>query len=101
MCLKEILSIKKNGYIRGKIATQGGGLLDLYNLLAAHNDHELKNLLVDLKSEIGPVGDARTKDSPDRDPEKIVELLSEINDLAHKAAEDLTEGPSRFSFAEL
>lgn len=97
---KMIGSIQKNGYVRGKIAQQGVGLLELYELMAAHDDHELKDRLQHLRQSIGTVGPSRQKNAPERDTEKIVELLEEIGDLAHTAQEDLTRGPSRFSFLE-
>jgi hypothetical protein len=99
-CQKMLESVQKNGYVRGKIAEKGAGLLELYQLMAAHNDYELRDLLVNLKQSIGPVGN-RGDDSPDRDVEAIVATLSQIVSLSRDAAQDLTKGPSRFSLVEV
>lgn len=96
-----LASIQKNGYVRGKIAEKGRGLLDLYDLMAAHNDYELREKLVRLKSAIGPVGDERTEDAPARDPGEIAGILNQVIDLSHAAAQDLLTGPSRFSMLDI
>lgn len=94
-------SIQKNGYVRGKIAEKGRGLLDLYDLLAAHNDYELRDKLVHLKAAIGPIGAERAEDAPERSAAEIVTLLNQVVDLAHTAAQDLLTKPSRFSLLEV
>jgi len=93
-------SIRKNSYVRGKIAEKGRGLLDFYQLMAVHDDRQLRDLLIALKAEIGPIGDERPAGA-DRDVAEITGLLSQIDNLAHTAAADLTRGPSRFSFIEI
>lgn len=93
-------SIKKNGYCRGKIAEKGVGLIDLYNLMSVTDDHELHGKLIALKNAIGQVGEERPKDAPERDTAQVVEALESIKELAHKAAQDLASGPSRFAMAE-
>jgi len=100
-CKKLLESVQKNGYVRGKVAEKGSGLLELYKLMAAHDDQELRDLLVQLKQAIGPVGKARGEDTPERDAEEIKATLSQIIDLSHTAASDLAAGPSRFSLVEV
>lgn len=93
-------SIRRNGYVRGKIAEKGRKLLEIYQLMATHDDRELLDRLIELKKEIGPVGDERPDAAPDRDVEKIANILVDISTLSHTAAQDLSAGPSRFSFVE-
>ena len=97
---KMLISIKKNGSVRGKIAEQGRGLISLFDMLAVHDDSELREKLDSLKTEIGDVGKSRTADAPDRDIPKIEDLLNEIGDLADKAADDLAKKPNRFTYLE-
>lgn len=93
-------SIQKNGFVRGKVAEKGRGLLELYQLMAAHDDYELRDQLVALRQAIGPVGDDRPADAPERSAAEISDILQQINGLAETAAQDLMEGPSRFSLVE-
>jgi hypothetical protein len=90
-------SIKKNGFIRGKIAEKGAGLIEVFDLLAVHDDRELRKKLVELKTSIGPIGEK----SNERDPEEIKGILEEIKGLATTAADDLAKSPSRFSLIEM
>ncbi len=39
-------SIQKNGYVRGKGAEKGRGLIELFDLLAIHDDGDLRSALV-------------------------------------------------------
>jgi len=92
-------SIRKNGFVRGKVAEKGRGLIEMFNLLAVQNDGELRGRLEALKSAIGPVGD-RT-DVPERSTEDVRNILEQIMELEHSAAQDLISGPSRFSMVEV
>jgi len=93
-------SIQKNGFVRGKVAEKGRGLLELYQLMAVHDDHELRDRLVALHQAIGPVGDDRPANTPERSAAEISVILEQIDGLAQTAAQDLMEGPSRFSLVE-
>jgi hypothetical protein len=88
-------SIKKNGFVRGKVAERGRGLLEMFDLMATHDDKELRSKLIALRSQLGPVGTKQTDDS--RDVETISQTLTEIMQLEKQAARDLASGPSRFS----
>lgn len=94
-------SIHKNGYVRGKVAERGRGLLELFELMSVQDDQELRTRLIQLKEAIGPVGDERSENTPDRDTNKVVTALEGIKELAHKAAMDLAAVPSRFSFVDV
>lgn len=94
-----LASIRKNGFVRGKVAEKGRGLIEMFNLLAVQNDHELRSRLESLKSAIGPVGDRA--DAPERSTEEIKTILEQIAELEHSAAQDLVAGPSRFSMVEV
>jgi hypothetical protein len=97
----EILaSIQKNGFVRGKVAERGRGLVDLFNLLAVQDDFELRNQLDALKKAIGPTG-ADRKETDERPVEEIKGILEKIQELEHSAAQDLIANPSRFSNVEL
>lgn len=94
-----LTSVRKNGFVRGKVAEKGRGLIEMFNLLAVHNDHELRGRLEALKAAIGPVGD-RT-DAPERSTDDVKNILEQIMELEHSAAQDLLEGPTRFSMVEI
>jgi hypothetical protein len=99
---KEMLdSIKKNGSVRGKVAERGRGLIELFDLMAVQNDHELRSRLQALKDAIGPIGSERTENDPERDTNQVVMHLQEIAELEHQAVIDLMAGPSRFGMIEL
>lgn len=90
-------SIKKNGYVHGKVAERGRGLLDLYGLLAAHDDNVLKEKLEALRAQIGDVG---VDDTPYRNLNDIRTTLVEIKDLASASVDELTH-VSREAFVEI
>lgn len=93
-------SIQKNGYVRGKVAEKGRGLLELSQLMAVHDDYELRDRLVALRQAIGPVGDDRPANSPDRSAAEISAILQQIDSLAQTADQDLIDGHSRLSRSE-
>ncbi|RJX17556.1 MAG: hypothetical protein C4575_13005 [Desulforudis sp.] len=74
--------------------------LELYQLMAVHDDHELRDRLVALRQAIGPVGDDRPAGAPERSASEISTILQQIDGLAQTAAQDLMESPSRFSLVE-
>ena len=92
-----LASIKKNGHVRGKIAEKGRGLLELFDLMATHDDKELRNRLLKLRETIGQVG---ADNGPTRSTEEVKAILTEIQDLAHTAKDDLVSN-SRFSLLDL
>ena len=96
----EILeSIQKNGFVRGKVAERGRGLINLFELLAVQDDKELRESLANLRSAIGPVGNKRTKENV-RDVSEVKGILEQIMQLEQNAVVDLLAGPSRFSLIE-
>lgn len=97
----EILqSIKKNGFVRGKVAEKGTGLREYFQLMATHDDKYLLDLLKALEAQIGTVGD-RPKGSPERDLLKITDTLEKIVELADAEFRVITSGPGLFSAVEL
>jgi hypothetical protein len=98
----EILaSIQKNGFVRGKVAERGRGLVELFDLMAVQDDRELREKLVALRNAIGSVGSERAKDAPERSTAEVVTILQQIQELEHEAATDLLKGPSRFNLVEV
>jgi len=94
-------SVQKNKFLRGKIAEKGRGLLDIYELMASHTDYELRDKLVMLRAAIGPVGQDRHEDAPDRDAEEIAGILRQVIDLSHNAHQELlSSSASRFSMLD-
>ena len=92
----EILnSVKKNGFVRGKVAERGRGLLEMFELMCTHDDTELRRKLISLKNQLGPTG--TKQDDESRDVEAIAETLTEIMRLEATATADLVAGPGRFS----
>ena len=98
----EILaSIQKNGFLRGKVAERGRGLVELFDLMAVQDDKELREKLVALRNAIGSVGDERAKNTPERSTAEVTTILEQIQELEHQAVTDLLTGPSRFSNIEV
>lgn len=93
-------SIKKNGFVRGKIASQGAGLLEFFDLMSVVGDDNLHNSLVSLKSQIGTIGKARANNDPERDIDEIKQTLTGIVELAEVQARNAAL-VSRFSNIEL
>jgi hypothetical protein len=87
--------VRKNGFVRGKVAEKGRGLIDLYDLMCTHDDRELRSRLNDLKSQLGEQG-TKQNDSG-RDVESIKQTLAEIIELSKTATQELTSLPTRFS----
>jgi len=98
--LEMLASIQKNGFVKGRVAERGRGLLDLYELMTIGEDADLRARLVQLRNAIGAIGDERSKDAEPRSTEAVVAALESIRELSHSAAQDLAAGPSRFSFLE-
>jgi len=95
-----LVSIRKNGFVRGKVAEKGRGLLEFFDLLAVHQDDELRNRLVALRQALGTAGERRSASESERNTAHVASLLQDIAGLAHSAAQDLSAGPSRFSLIE-
>ena len=95
-----IESVNKNGFLRGKVAEQGSGLLEFVQIMTMGADRDLENALTKLKAKIGPVGKDRAKNVPERDIEEIKTALSQIVNLAEKEAENVT-ATGRFAAIEL
>lgn len=90
-----IQSIKKNGFVAGKIAQQGKGLLDFYKMMAvAHDDAQLSELLTDLRALIGNDSESRSVNT-----DKIIMTLQDLSGLVNTTTQELTE-ISRASFIE-
>lgn len=92
----EILSsIKKNGFVRGKVAERGRGLVEMFDLMCTHDDTELREKLISLKNQLGARG--TKEDDESRNVVAIEETLTEIMRLESQATADLLAGPNRFS----
>lgn len=87
--LSMLESVKKNGFLRGKVAEKGAGLLEFYDLMSVADDRAMRSKLAELKTLIGPIGDGRGKDTPDRDVIDITEALKSIADLASAEASNM------------
>ncbi len=93
-------SVRKSGFVRGKIAEQGAGLLEFFDLMSVGSDEKLRARLSELKSAIGPVGRERTKDTAERDVPTIRETLEGIIAIAETEAENTTVS-NRFASLEI
>lgn len=94
---KEILqSLRKNGKLRGNVAERGRNLLAYYQLMAAHDDRELRGLLEALTAAIGPQGTSKEN----RSSEAIADMLGQIINLTHATAKEVTQ-ISREAFLEI
>ena len=88
-------SVKKNGYVRGKVAERGRGLFDLYEMLVlpGMGDDRLQTYLRELKAML-------PADAESRSPEQIADKLREIIDLESQAEQAITT-VSTFDFIDL
>lgn len=96
-----LASIKKNGFVRGKIAEKGRGLIDFFELMTipTTSDNELKSKLIELRSAIGENAKDRADDTPERSTSEIIGILEEIKELSHKASQAMNT-VNRFSMVE-
>jgi hypothetical protein len=92
-------NIRKNGFVRGKVAEKGRGLIDLFDLMCTHDDRELRAKLATLKLELGEQGTKQNDES--RDIQTITRTLSEIIDLSRDTTETLVSLPNRFTSLDL
>lgn len=88
-------NVRKNGFVRGKVAEKGRGLIDLFDLMCTHDDRELRAKLATLKLELGEPG--TKQNDADRDVERITRTLTEIIDLSNNITADLVSLPNRFT----
>jgi len=91
---REMLAgIRKSGFIHGKIAEKGKGLLEYFKLMATHDDRYLQDLLKALDVELA-------KAPKDRKLEDVTDLLEQIDDLAKKEVRTMLTSGGRFSAIE-
>lgn len=86
-----LASVERNGFVRGKIASQAGGLVELLGTLAQLEHESTASVMASvrkLEALIGPVGAAREGSAP-RDVGAITATLTAIIDSASKKAEDV------------
>lgn len=98
-CLAAADSVKKNGYVRGKVAEKLRGLVDFYNLISIEDDPKLLKKLQELKAVIGPVAENRNDTTPERVAGEVIDALKGVVQLQNTIREDLKEAPSRFGLA--
>jgi len=94
-----LANIKKNGFVRGKVAEKGRGLIEMFDLMCTHDDRELRYRLEVLKSSLGEAGTKQDADT--RNVDAIKSTLQEIIELSSRAAQDLIAEPNRFTSLEI
>ena len=77
------------GTVRGKVVERGKGLIELFDLLAVQDDHELRGKLEVLRQAICPIGQEKTENEPERDTNQVVKHLQEITELEQQVVIDL------------
>jgi hypothetical protein len=93
-----LTSVKKNGFLKGKVKEKGQGLLDWFDLMSAHTDDELRGKLIDLRTAINIPTDKPVNKK--HHYEKVVEALEDITELAKVEAEEIGRA-DRFALLEL
>jgi hypothetical protein len=93
-CQTILESVQKNGYVPGKVATKARGLVEMFDLLAIHDDEKLREKLVELKSTLDTIAVQKSETGIT----KVESTLEDIINLSHKVAEDLDS--CRASFLE-
>jgi hypothetical protein len=86
-------AIKKSGFIHGKVAEKGRGLLEYFNLMATHDDRYLQDLLKALDEQL-------VKAPKERQVENITGLLEQIDALARKEVKTVLTSGGRFAAIE-
>ena len=78
-------SVKKNGFVRGKVKERGRGLIEMYDLMAIHDDGDLRRKLVELKSMLGPASENEV------DVDKVKATLEAITEFATETSRRLSK----------
>ncbi len=78
------------------LQTTGRGLIEPFDLLALHDDNQLRSALIQLKSLLGPISEDES-----RDTEQIKDVLNQIADMADAQTQSLTLGPTKFSLVDV
>ena len=81
-------SLDKNGFLKGKVSERAAGLVELYDLMAAHNDKELRENWLSCGPRSGPLAMPGLRE-PARSPEAIKDTLTDIINMANLEASEL------------
>lgn len=86
----------RSGKIHPKVADRGRRLVEVFDLMATHDDRALRGRLLQLQELL-----SRAELSAAPPVDETLEALEQIRALVHTAKEDFTQGvPSRFAFLE-
>lgn len=97
-----ISKIQNGNFVHGKTAQKALETMSaLFEMRSIVDDTRLRERLAQLKDAVGPVGEARAKDTPARDPKAVVNALEAIKDLVASARDDFLAEPSTFSMLEI
>lgn len=98
-----IRSIQKNGgKVHGRTAQKAlESLSELFDLRSIVDDARLRERLEELKAAVGPVGDSRANNAPERNSDQVVRALEQIQALVDTARDDFMAQPSRFAMLEV
>ena len=88
-------SVKKNGFVRGKVKERGRGLIEMYDLMAIHDDGDLRRKLVELKSMLGPASENEVN------VDKVKATLEAITEFATETSRKLSRDAGRFSTLDI
>lgn len=89
-------SVEKSGFVRGKVAQRGRGLLEFFNLMSVADDGDMKAALEKLNAAIGQDADERGT-GPARSTEEVKSALQKVITLAEEARAEITAAPTRFA----
>lgn len=88
-------SVRKLGRVHPNVAERGRRLVDVFDLLATHDDGELRTRLLALRS----VLDRQEPASP-VPTSQALEALEEVRVMVDRARADFLQGPNRFDMLE-
>jgi hypothetical protein len=94
-----LVSVRQNGFMKGKVAEKGKGLLEFFDLMATHDDVYLMDMLKRLDKQIGTVSDR--KGEPERDTAAITATLEEIINLSNIEFKTILSDKGTFSAIEM
>ena len=83
---KMLVSVRKNGHVRGKTAELGHSLIEFYEIMASVENGTLRSKLQELKETLGPVGGG---DTAERDIDKIEVVLQDLSAMIEAEITDL------------
>jgi hypothetical protein len=93
--LEIVASIKKNGYVRGRVAERARRLQETFALLNAHDDDDLAKALEELSGHLEKDPAVKARTGKTYDTEAVLSSLEEVEEMTHEAAQEVARRAQR------